>query len=166
MRTKQPVDKNELKRVIEELEKNNNYPGLTHLYAAVAETEWAKSHSKPLTPSVILLRVQEYKIPTVTQPGRRGRTAGVPHSGGARKRKQKNNAVGELARVTPLTYTALVERIRGGSKVAAIKLKCLECCSYQRIEVRECTVSACALWTIRPYQKSLDEGLDGEEVGD
>jgi hypothetical protein len=39
------------------------------------------------------------------------------------------------------------------SKAAAIKAKCLDCCCYQRKEVELCTVVACPLWHVRPYQK-------------
>ena len=31
----------------------------------------------------------------------------------------------------------------------AIRLKCLDCCVYQPVEVRECTVSTCGLWPFR-----------------
>ena len=31
----------------------------------------------------------------------------------------------------------------------AIRHKCLDCCVYQPLEVRECTVSTCGLWPFR-----------------
>ena len=31
----------------------------------------------------------------------------------------------------------------------AIRCKCLDCCVYQPLEVRECTVSTCGLWPFR-----------------
>lgn len=40
--------------------------------------------------------------------------------------------------------------------VKAIKAKCMECCCYQREEVKQCPVEACALWSFRlgknPYR--------------
>lgn len=34
----------------------------------------------------------------------------------------------------------------GKSKVAAIRIKCLECCCWQEAEVRQCQIVNCALW--------------------
>lgn len=38
-------------------------------------------------------------------------------------------------------------------KAAALKMKCLSCCGYQREEISVCTVITCALHPVRPYQK-------------
>lgn len=35
---------------------------------------------------------------------------------------------------------------------AAIKAKCLECCSYERETIKNCTGYSCPLWAYRPYQ--------------
>lgn len=35
----------------------------------------------------------------------------------------------------------------------SIKLKCLDCCCWQREEITHCTVRQCGLWAIRPYQE-------------
>lgn len=46
---------------------------------------------------------------------------------------------------------------RPESPLKAIKLFCLECCGYQRDEVKSCTASACPLYCFRdgknPYRK-------------
>lgn len=34
---------------------------------------------------------------------------------------------------------------------AAIKAKCLDCCNFDREEVRNCAVEACPLHSFRPY---------------
>ena len=34
----------------------------------------------------------------------------------------------------------------------AIKAKCLDCSAYQRLEVKNCTVTLCPLYKYRPYQ--------------
>ncbi len=50
-------------------------------------------------------------------------------------------------------YIKLWERAMAGrSKVAAIKVKCLDCCGWQKEEVRNCQVPACPLYPYRPYQ--------------
>ena len=33
-----------------------------------------------------------------------------------------------------------------------VKLKCLDCCCWDRSEVTNCTVKQCALWKVRPFQ--------------
>ena len=35
----------------------------------------------------------------------------------------------------------------------AIKAKCLECCWMDVAGIRECTGTACPLWSMRPYQQ-------------
>ncbi len=39
-----------------------------------------------------------------------------------------------------------------GSPRAVIKQNCLECCDWQREEVRHCVVLGCCLWAYRPFQ--------------
>ena len=39
----------------------------------------------------------------------------------------------------------------------AIKAKCLECCWMDEVGIRECTGTACPLWSFRPYQKGGGE---------
>lgn len=41
----------------------------------------------------------------------------------------------------------------------AIKCQCLQCCWMDRIAIRECTDTACPLWSFRPYR-------DGKPAGD
>ena len=38
------------------------------------------------------------------------------------------------------------------AKSVAIRVKCLQCCGYQRDEIAVCTVVTCALHPVRPYQ--------------
>ena len=47
------------------------------------------------------------------------------------------------------TRRALLGQI---SRSTAIRVKCLQCCGYQREEIKECTVITCALYAVRPYQ--------------
>jgi hypothetical protein len=51
--------------------------------------------------------------------------------------------------------TTLTKAFAGqGSPRNAIKAKCLTCCGYDRIEVRECRVVLCPLWHFRPFQNT------------
>lgn len=48
-------------------------------------------------------------------------------------------------------------------KALALKQKCLQCCGYQREEVKVCAVVTCALWPVRPYQTENEpEDSDAE----
>ena len=57
-------------------------------------------------------------------------------------------------RDVPPLYVGIVRRAFdcAASPRQAIKAKCLDCCGYQRDEVRHCTVILCPLWAYRPYQ--------------
>ena len=39
------------------------------------------------------------------------------------------------------------------SLAKASKLKCLDCCCWQKDEITYCTVRQCGLWAYRPYQE-------------
>jgi hypothetical protein len=43
----------------------------------------------------------------------------------------------------------LISRAEKGSLKAALNLKCLECCSFQRVEIRNCQCPGCALYPHR-----------------
>lgn len=38
-----------------------------------------------------------------------------------------------------------------------VKLKCLDCCCFDKTEVTKCTTITCPLWEVRPYQKKEKE---------
>jgi hypothetical protein len=55
----------------------------------------------------------------------------------------------------PKIYWASYDRaVSGKSLRAAINSFCLECCMWERGEVRRCTSPACPLYAVRPYQGS------------
>lgn len=47
------------------------------------------------------------------------------------------------------TRRALLGQI---TRSVAIRVKCLQCCGYQRDEIKVCSVITCALHPVRPYQ--------------
>lgn len=62
-----------------------------------------------------------------------------------------------------------MEKLRNGKEksttpLEAIKDFCMECCGYQRDEVKNCTAPKCALYSFRlgknPYRKSKDYSED------
>jgi hypothetical protein len=46
------------------------------------------------------------------------------------------------------------------SRRLAINAKCWGCSCGQRVEIRECTVTACPLWNFRPYQTKEENSAD------
>ena len=57
----------------------------------------------------------------------------------------------------PSVETAFRNAFSGTSKAAGIKAKCIQCSGYQKAEIANCKVSACALFRYRPYQGGIDE---------
>ena len=52
----------------------------------------------------------------------------------------------------------------GKSLRAAVNARCLDCCCWQRTEVRDCPAENCPLYPYRPYQdKSSKENRDSEQ---
>lgn len=49
------------------------------------------------------------------------------------------------------------------ARSAAIRIKCLQCCNYERAEVAYCPVITCALHAVRPYTgKVVDEEAEDD----
>lgn len=54
----------------------------------------------------------------------------------------------------PQSYRPIYRKaMKGRSMAAAIRAMCQDCCNWQRVEVRECTVVCCPLHDYRPYRK-------------
>jgi hypothetical protein len=125
------------------------------MWAALANTSWAKSLTpRPLTAQVAMLRAKELGIMPKTKAGKRGGgLAGSTVVKQPRKVKLAKFAK-EFAQMNVLYGEAkhLVEAAQGGSLKAAVKLKCLECSGFQRVEVKECACTVCPLYPFRPFQ--------------
>ena len=67
-----------------------------------------------------------------------------------------------MKRDVPVKYQGTYRKTQTGkaSPRQAIKAMCLECVCWQPKEVTDCTDTGCALWRLRPFQKTLpmDEG--------
>jgi hypothetical protein len=65
-----------------------------------------------------------------------------------------------LSQTAPIKYRTMYERALRGSLAprAAIKVKCLECCGWERTVdgvdmIGDCSVRRCPLWAVRPFQR-------------
>lgn len=67
---------------------------------------------------------------------------------------------GEMPKIYRNTY---LKAVHCKSMRAALTAFCLECVIDQRIEIQLCTDLGCPLWGFRPYQKSIDEKIDGDD---
>lgn len=162
-RIKNQINKDELQKVINELEKDRDFANLTELFTAVANSEWGRRNK--ITAGVVYLRVKEFNLKLKTQPGKRG--AGNPHlatlkrSGPRTKKSEKfakhPEVFQRLINAYPDSYHNLIGRLQKGSSKAAITLKCLDCCNLNKNEIKWCTIKECALWLIRPYQPKAGE---------
>jgi hypothetical protein len=68
----------------------------------------------------------------------------------------QDRGVAKRLRQMPRKYRSAYRRVVTGKapRMTAIHLQCLECCGWQREEVRLCTARGCPLFKYRPYQHS------------
>jgi hypothetical protein len=66
----------------------------------------------------------------------------------------------------PIIHRQTYDRaMKGKSLKSAIKSFCLECCCWQKEEVRLCTSLACPLFPYRPYKKNSKRASEGLSFG-
>lgn len=156
-RTKLEIDKVEFQKVVSDLEGAQTFTNPSALWKAVEASEWAKGlKPRALTAAVAYSRARELGIVVKTAPGKRGLPSG-PRVGGVRVPRSKKMeafavSFAEMRADTPKLYLPLIEKAEKGSLRACIKLKCLECSSWQSSEVRNCNIIGCSLYPVRPFQ--------------
>lgn len=66
----------------------------------------------------------------------------------------------------PVVRLDPIEKAKANPKSlrAAVNGKCWDCCCGQRKEIRECHITACPLWNVRPYQSGADDDEPEEAV--
>lgn len=188
-RVKLEIPSHELQKAIEEAEKNGPFENRSKLHDAVAATDWAKNFQpKPVTASVVGLRIAEFGLECKTPKGKRGRRPGQKIGGNGpvnrTSRKEKFAANPQIkshfdemdehiVRVcdNPDRWLSLNNKARKGSVTAAIKLNCAACMGFDNVAsmVRGCTArGTCPLWAVRPYQNLTVEGsdVDSDETED
>ena len=170
-RTKIQVDRTALQNTVNTLEAGQTFTNSSALYEAVANTEWGKGLK--LTPSVVYLRIREFKITMQTKPGKRGGTITQERIDAMRagrkdrqprseKMKNFSASFALMRKNYPSKSLPLIEKAETGSLRAAIKLMCLDCTCQQPVEVRNCACPGCPLFPHRPYQGSMEEEEEGQ----
>jgi hypothetical protein len=164
-RKKREVNQKDFEEVLAILESQQEFPNLSALWNAVAATPWALGNG--VTPSVAYLRARDFNLISrlKTQAGRKGRAPGSgPVAPGPRKPRRKVSHDLSIFRArTPASFHRLITIAEKGSKSAALKLHCLQCCAFVRKEVRNCSCYSCPLHPFRPYQDRDTEAADFEE---
>jgi hypothetical protein len=122
----------------EEVLKHDPQANQQALFKKVAESYEARTGLK-VQPQMIRIRIREFNIPLQTEPNR-----GLPT-------KKSKVDLSHMKEYVPPEFHYLVDRAEI-SKIAAVKLKCLDCSGWVKREVRECTVKNCGLHHIRPYK--------------
>lgn len=157
-----PVDKKLLEKSIKKCESSQKFSSQSKLWDAVAEDYNKNQEVEQINAGVVRLRALTWEIPIQTPQGRKGTTKQnniSPVSSADRTtRKEKFAAspaairsINAMRKDIPSAYRSVVEKIAEGSMKAAVKLKCLDCCNYDKVEIRECEAYSCPLWLFKPY---------------
>ena len=161
-RTKLPIDKIKLQTIINELENIENFTNRQQLAEAVEKTEWAENHEpKPVTSSVVILRIKEFDLTVKTPIGKRGKqkvvldekTVSSRSKKKILKTKDKKLRLKQLCKGLPKRYYSLANKIVGGCIESSVELNCLKCCNYDVQEIIYCSITECVWNSVRPYQK-------------
>jgi len=174
-RKKKVIDRPMLEEAIKQAEKDGPLKNRGELWDAAASIYNSMDVPETLTHSVVYLRVQEWEIEVKTPVGKRGRAAGPMSQATKDKMKEsrKNSKTKaekfsssdeaqehfeELRKRMPKRVHSLIAAIAKGSRSAAVKLHCLDCCGYVTKEVKICTSkNCCPLWLFRPYQTKEEQ---------
>lgn len=158
-RKKLELNKDELQKVITELENNNVFANYGELLVAVEATDWAKNMSpRPLKAPVVYQRIKELNIACHTKPGKRGNvnlrkstTDGQPVVRVTRGEKNKkfSSSFAAMKAEFPDKYHSVIDKAQAGSLKATNKLMCLSCTNFQVLEVKNCTCISCPLYPVR-----------------
>ena len=182
------VDQPKLTAALLEAEKDGPLANRSLLYTKVAEIYNNTSDNK-ISPSVVNLRIESWQLVCKTEKARirtvkdvgdvPTKTSAVvstaPDDGKAdlkvkygKEMTYAQNMKGIrhlLVRNGMKKYLPLLDKIANGSKAAAIKLNCLQCCGFEKKEVKFCTCTDCPMFTFRPYRsKSKSKKIPLEQV--
>jgi hypothetical protein len=88
-----------------------------------------------------------------------------PRSSRKEKMTSHGKTFARMRRLFPKMALPLIAQAEKGSTAAMVKLKCLDCVCWVKAEVRDCTVVACPLYPVRPYQKLRGGNPNDSERG-
>jgi ribosomal protein L44E len=157
-RTKLEINKVEFQKVVTDLEAKQTFDNPSALWKAVEVSDWAKGlKPRPLTAAVAYVRAKELGIVIKTQPGKL-MGGGVPrvHVPRSKKMKAFAESFAKMRKGFPFRFHPIIDKAEKGSAKACVKLKCLECSAFQPSEVRQCVITDCPLYPLRPFQGKVE----------
>jgi hypothetical protein len=82
--------------------------------------------------------------------------------------KEREYVAVYIDRSVPEKHKIATQRALMGQipRSTAIRVKCLQCCNYEREQIIHCTVLTCALHAVRPYQNKNVAEVEGVEEDD
>lgn len=153
------INKTEFQSAVNQLEAAQTFENPSHLWKAVAASDYGAPYGK--THGFWYGKAKELSITYRAQPGNRGQNIS-PLKGRKVKRTKSNQYLNVLKESSPSSYHNLIDRAAQGSMSACLKLKCLECCGFDRVSVRECHIVRCPTYAFRPYQASAIDEVDAD----
>ena len=105
-------------------------------------------HGTNIKPQMFYLRAKEWGL-TFPKSQTRGRPTG---SQGVKKPKKYKMDLKHWPKSQLEKYAKDIKKAEAGSYKYFIKVKCVDCSSFQQTEVRHCAVPTCPLYPIRPYR--------------
>lgn len=133
------IDRDELQKVVTDLESRQTFPHPSALWKAVEETDWAKAYQpRPVTSSVAYERAKELGIQYKTRPAKKGLGNLTEEQRAAMQAARKNrkprsekmkafaSTFAEMRKQVPERFLPLVVQAEKGSLRAAMKLTCLD----------------------------------------
>lgn len=157
------IDEKALKEEIHKAESSNTFENQARLFEYICRTPWAATikdtlgRPRTLSPANVYQRVIEFNIPLKTSKGKKG--GGV--RGAVRKARGESSNKTDLLKTVPEKFHPLVKKAANGSLIAKVKLKCLDCCCWQRSEVLTCKDKDCPLWdAFKRKEGKADEDIE------
>lgn len=78
--------------------------------------------------------------------------------------KTRQEQIARQRKAMPERYRKTYDRaVNHESMRAAVNARCLDCCAWQRIEVRDCPALSCPLWAYRPYRETRQNRRESQE---
>ncbi len=77
----------------------------------------------------------------------------------------RQEQISKQRKAIPERYWKTYDRAVAGKGLrAAVNARCLDCCAWQRTEVRDCPALSCPLWMVRPYRKTRQKAAESQGV--
>ena len=165
------IDKTRLTKILNDLESSEIFSNRSALFEKASI-----KYGERCTPAIVYLRVKQWNIPLKTEkkkPGEHLKGGNVEalkqfrETGEVKPKKIKADTrplIVEFTREENGKYLKIAKSIKKGSLKSAIKLKCLDCCNFDKKEIKYCACPSCPLWPVRPFQpETMEDYLANSE---